>query len=165
MESKDWMIGLATLLAPLFAVQISLWLERRRDEREEKLKIFKTLMATRASTLDPKHVEALSLIDGVFSSATTQEREIRSKWKQYLDHFGDKSYPKESWGTKRVELLVDLLHSMAVFLGFEFDKTHIKNQTYYPEGFGNVQQEQEALRKAVMELLAGRSSLPVKLAD
>jgi hypothetical protein len=54
---------------------------------------------------------------------------------------------------------------MAVFLGFEFDKTHIKNQTYYPEGFGNVQQEQEALRKAVMELLAGRSSLPVKLAD
>ena len=64
-----------------------------------------------------------------------------------------------------MELLVDLLHSMAVFLGFEFDKTHIKNQTYYPEGFGNVQQEQEALRKAVMELLAGRSSLPVKLAD
>ena len=159
MEIKDWLAVLATLLSPLIALQISELLSRRRQTRDEQLRIFKTLMATRAANLDGKHVEALNMIDVVFHSTNRNELEIRRLWKQYLDHLGDKTYPKESWGVKRVELLVELLHAMAVFLGFDFDKTHIKTQCYYPEGYGEMENDQGLMRKAVVEILQGQRPL------
>lgn len=122
-------------------------------------------MATRAATLDPRHVEALNQIDVVFSGKSKSEGEIRSLWKQYLDHLGDKAYPRDGWGAKRVEMLVDLLHGMAQHLGFEFDKTHIKNQTYYPEGFGNLEGDQQAIRRSLVDILSGKKDFPVTITN
>ena len=51
------MIG-AVLLAPLIAVQVDKYLEKKRNKKERKLNVFKTLMATRGKILDPRHVEA-----------------------------------------------------------------------------------------------------------
>jgi hypothetical protein len=65
-------------------------------------------MATRAANLDPRHVEALNMIDVVFHSNAKIQLEIRRLWKQYLDHLSDKAYPKDSWGPRRLELLVEL---------------------------------------------------------
>jgi hypothetical protein len=50
---------------------------------------------------------------------------------------------------------------MAVFLGFDFDKTHIKNQCYYPEGYGNLEYEYGVIRHSLAEILSGKRSLPV----
>ena len=160
-DGKDWLVVVATLLSPLIAVQVTKWLERRTQGREEQVRIFKTLMATRAANLDPRHVESLNVIDVVFHSNEKQEIEIRRLWKQYLDHLNDRAYPRESWGVKRVELLVELLHSMANFLGFDFDKTHIKNQAYFPEGYGDLENDQTVTRKALREILTGQRSLPM----
>lgn len=136
METKDWLFFLSTLVAPLFAVQATRFLDRKRQDRQDQLSIFKTLMATRAANLDPRHVEALNMIDVVFHADSKPQVEIRRHWKHYLDHLSDKSYPKELWGSRRVEILVELLYAMARHLGLDFDKTHIKNQCYYPEGYG-----------------------------
>ena len=105
MDLKDWLTVIATLLSPLIALQISEVLAGRKQAREEQLRIFKMLMSTRAANLDPRHVECLNLIDVVFHSNARKEIEIRRLWKQYLDHLSDKGYPKDSWGSKRVELL------------------------------------------------------------
>ena len=67
-DMKDWLVVIATLLSPLIAVQVTKWLDRRNQVRDEQIRIFKTLMATRASTLDPRHVESLNVIDVVISS-------------------------------------------------------------------------------------------------
>ena len=165
MDAKDWAIVIATLLAPLFAVQVSQYLERKRQRRNEKLRVFTLLMATRAATLDPRHVESLNLIDVVFHSNATSEVEIRRLWKQYLDHLSDKNYPRDTWGVRRVELLVELLHAMAKHLGFDFDKTHIKNQAYYPEGYGSLEDDQTVIRKALAETLAGKRPFPIWVAN
>jgi len=165
MEVKDWLILLATLAAPLFAVQVTQFLDRKRQQRDEQLRVFKTLMATRAANLDPRHVEALNMIDVVFHSNAKVQIEIRRLWKQYLDHLSDKTYPKDSWGSRRVELLVELLHAIAVFLGFDFDKTHIKNQCYYPEGYGNLEDEQGVIRRSLADILSGKRPLPIWVAN
>lgn len=112
-NGDNWLVVIATLLSPLIAVQVTKWLERKTRSRDEQIQIFKTLMATRAANLDPRHVEALNVIDVVFHSSEKQQIEIRRLWKQYLDHLNDRTYPRESWGVKRVELLVELLHAMA----------------------------------------------------
>lgn len=165
MDLKDWSVVISTLLAPLFAVQVSQYLDRKKQKREEQLRVFKMLMSTRASTLDPRHVEALNMIDVVFHSDSKPEIELRRLWKQYLDHLSDKNYPKETWGVRRVELLVDLLHAMAVFLGFDFDKTHIKNQAYYPEGYGNIEDDQTTIRKSLAEILVAKRPFPIWVAN
>jgi hypothetical protein len=164
-DLKDWLTVFATLLSPLIALQVSELLARRKQAREEQLRIFKTLMSTRAANLDPRHVESLNLIDVVFHSSTKKEVEIRRLWKQYLDHLGDKGYSKDSWGSKRVELLVELLHAMAVALGFDFDKTHIKNQCYYPDGYGDLESDQGTIRRSLAEILSGRRPLPMWVAN
>lgn len=165
MDLKDWLTVIATLLSPLIALQISELLTSRKQAREEQLRIFKVLMSTRAANLDPRHVECLNLIDVVFHSNARKEVEVRRLWKQYLDHLSDKGYPKDSWGSKRVELLVELLHAMAVFLGFDFDKTHIKNQCYYPDGYGDLENVQGTIRRSLAEILSGRRSLPISVAN
>ena len=66
-ELKDWLVVIATLLSPVIAVQVTEYLNRRRQSRDEQLRIFRTLMATRASTLEVSHVQALNSIDVIFN--------------------------------------------------------------------------------------------------
>ena len=165
MDLKDWLLVISTLLSPLIAVQVTELLGRRRQVRDEQLRMFRTLMATRASTLDVAHVQALNSIDVVFSGKSAEQEAIRRQWKQYLDHLNDKNYPREHWDTRRKELLVELLDTMGRHLGFDFDKTHLKNQTYYPQGFGDREAEQAALRKSMSEVMSGKRALPMWVAN
>jgi hypothetical protein len=161
MELKDWLIVCSTLLSPLIAVQVTEYLNRRRQSRDEQMRMFRTLMATRASTLDVAHVQALNSIDVIFNGRAAPQEAVRRQWKQYLDHLNDKNYPREHWETRRKELLVDLLDTMGKHLGFNFDKTHLKNQSYYPQGYGDLEAEQSALRRATFEVVSGKRPLPM----
>lgn len=165
LDLKDWLVVAATLLSPLIAVQVTEFLARRRQVRDEQLRMFRTLMATRASTLDVSHVQALNSIDVVFSGKSAKEEAVRRQWKQYLDHLNDKNYPREHWETRRKELLVELLDTMGQHLGFDFDKTHLKNQSYYPQGYGDLEAEQAALRRSMYEVMSGERPLPMWVAN
>ena len=165
MDLKDWLVVLSTLLSPLIAVQVTEFLGRRRQVRDEKLRMFRTLMATRASTLDASHVQALNSIDVVFSGKSAKQEAVRRQWKQYLDHLNDKNYLREHWETRRKELLVELLDTMGQHLGFNFDKTHLKNQSYYPQGYGDLEAEQAALRRSMFEVMSGKRPMPMWVAN
>ncbi|MDE2314976.1 MAG: hypothetical protein KGK06_01085, partial [Xanthomonadaceae bacterium] len=62
-----WLTIAAVLLSPLIAVQVTRYLDNKKEVRERQLWIFKTLMATRASSMSPHHVEALNRIDLEFT--------------------------------------------------------------------------------------------------
>src|SRR5262249_39032346 len=129
--------------------------------------VFKTLMSFRAAQLAPQFVQALNLIDVEFTSP--KEKDVRDAWKVLLDHFtewGRKAGPQSPQDVKTdaeeaTRLGTELLWSMAKSLGYDFDKVYLKKGAYYPQGLGNVEQEQHALRKGVLNLLAGQSKLPV----
>lgn len=163
MDIKDLLTIIATILSPLIAVQVSQFIERKRQKRDEQLQVFKTLMATRAARLDPRHVESLNVIDVVFNGTSKKEKLIRALWKKYLDHLNDRTHTPQNWHTRSLDLFVELLQSMAIFLGFDFDDTHIKNQGYYPTGFNDIEEDNVAIRKAFKDILTGKSALPVKV--
>ena len=100
---------LATAISPLIAVQVTRYLDDRNEERGRKLKVFKTLMATRAYSISPPHVEALNSIDLEFSAQHPKERAVLDIWQQYLDHQGNTGMEAGAWNVRRVDLLVDLL--------------------------------------------------------
>ena len=161
MTLTDILMVLAIAISPLIAVQVTRYLDDRNEERGRKLQVFKTLMATRAYTLSTAHVEELNRIDLEFSSKRPLEKAVLDQWLQYLDHLGNQALTGQAWADKRVDLLVDLLFAMAKALGYEFNKTQIKNGTYSPTAHGRVESEQENLRRLTLELLESKRSIPI----
>ena len=170
MTTTEALTIIALLVGPLVAVQVTRYLDDRREIRQRKLWIFKTLMATRISTLAPHHVEALNRIDLEFNPKRPKEKEVINAWKAYLDHLNQNqaSFSLEqmrSWVERRIDLLCDLLHTMANVLDYDFDKTHIKNACYYPRGYGEHEADWMAIRVAARELTEGKRSIPISLVN
>ncbi len=130
MTIADWLMILAVLLGPIISVQLTRFLDSKKERRERKMEIFKTLMATRAYAVSWDHVVALNRIDLEVNKDNKKEKAVIEAWKAYRDLLGAKGMSSEQWNIKRVDLLVELLYSMAQVLDYDFDKTHIKNSSY-----------------------------------
>lgn len=74
MGISDWLMIFAVLTGPVIAVQLTRYLDNRKDENERKVMIFKTLMATRSYPLSWNHVEALNRIDLEFNQKIGKKR-------------------------------------------------------------------------------------------
>ena len=161
-ETRDVAIVLATLIGPFLAVLVAE--ERRRwiDSRTRKVHIFRTLMATRSATLAANHIEALNLVEVEFHSSRSREREVVEAWRLYRAHLYDHAYPRETWESRRADLMVDFLHSMAVALGYSYDKATIKQGAYYPVGYGDAEKDNLDIRKMWLQVLRGERQLPMK---
>jgi uncharacterized protein DUF6680 len=159
---KEIIIAVATVIAivagPVLALEMQRRLDKGREERNRKLTIFKTLMAYRATSLAPQFVQSLNLIDVEFNAAA--EKPVRDAWKVLLDHFVELGKDANLLA-KTPDLTADLLEKMGKCLGYDFDPVYIKKGAYYPQGLGNVEQEQHALRREFLELLRGKRKLPI----
>ena len=61
----DWNIkitDIAIVFATILAVQAQKYLEKGGEIKQRRAWLFRTLMATRATTLSPAHVEALNAV-------------------------------------------------------------------------------------------------------
>lgn len=168
----DWTIKItdiimifAIIVGPIIAVQITEFIRRHQDQRDRKMYLFRTLMATRSATLAPAHIEALNLVEIEFHSNNHQDCKVVNAWKLYRAHLFDSNYPKESWDARRADLLVELLYEMSSELGYNYDKAHIKGGTYYPKNYGDTELDQTEIRKLLLELLRGNRTLPVSVPE
>jgi hypothetical protein len=82
----DVIMIFAVFLAPLFALWAQWRLQLRREGRDQRIRIFKTLMAARATPLDINHVQSLNMIDVEFSKGTAADTAIRGAWETYRNH-------------------------------------------------------------------------------
>jgi hypothetical protein len=155
----------AVLAGPIIAVQLTRYLDNRREVRDRKLQVFKTLMATRSYMVSWDHVVALNRIDLEFNGRNRKEKAVIEAWRAYLDLLGDRNLSPEQWGGKRIDLMVELLHKMGQVLDYDFDKTHIKNSSYSPKAHGNIEEQQEAIRRGLIELLDGKRAVPMYVID
>lgn len=153
---------IALVFGPLIGIQITRWLDDRKEVRDRKLAVFKTLMETRAYNTSWEHVGALNRIDLEFDKRKPGEKKVLDAWKAYLDLLGTKGMSPEQWNIRRVDLLVKLLHEMAAVLNYDFDEVTIKNSAYSPISHGKLEDQQETIRNGVIELLEGKKSLSVR---
>lgn len=122
-------------------------------------------MATRAYTVSWAHVEALNRIDLEFEKSKAKEKEVIDAWKAYHDLLGNDKLTPDQWAARRIDLLVELLHKMAIVLNYDFDKTHIKNSSYSPRAHSDMEAQQEAIRKWTIEVLEGKRVLPLHVTN
>lgn len=165
MTLNEFLTIVAIVIAPVVAVQVQKKLEVFREQRGRKLWVFKTLMATRAATVSAEHVQALNMIDLEFREK--RYKSVTIAWKTYLDHLS--SYPKDDeklqpiWGERRVDLLTNLLLEMGRSLGYEFDEVHVKKGIYAPEAHGRLEDENVFIRRGLLDLLYGDTSLKMNV--
>jgi hypothetical protein len=151
----------AVVIGPIVAVVIADRNRKNSESNERREHVFRSLMATRSSNLSPSHVESLNLVDVLFQDGTKHGNRVVDQWKLYLDHLNDTNYPRDSWGTKRHELLVELLYEMSGYLKYSFDKSHIKKGTYYPSGYSEAENETIETRKLWLSILRDERGLPM----
>lgn len=157
---------LAILLAPVFAIQVSVYLDRRREEKYRRMYTFRTLMATRAARLSADHINALNMIDVEFYGKDRKSRMVVDAWKIYLDHLENKVLLEsslETWASKGLDLFIELLSEMAAFLNYDFDKVSIKKTSYSPEAHGQMEDDQLIIRKGLSALFSGKYAIPIKV--
>lgn len=180
MEDTNFRIGdlaivFATLLGPILAVQTQKLLERRGEERRRQVQLFEDLMATRASVLSPRHIEALNAIPLVFFNSKKIRITSRSKlqkiddeWTAYFDHLSDHvrlEANNQIWHRDRVQKLVSLLLSISNFLGCSFDRKDIENGIYTPEGPARLEEDHLAIIGGLAALMRGDKRLNVNVFD
>jgi len=155
-------------LSPIIAVQLEKYLEKRREVRVKKIRIFSALMSTRATPLAPLRIEALNLIDIEFYESS----KIREAWKALLDNYADvpsdKNLPNfqqklELHFQKREELNVDLLFEMAKDLGYHYDKVQLKKGCYIPQGHAELELDNAKIRQGFMEILSNKKAFPIAI--
>jgi len=159
----DIVMIFAVLFGPIIAVRLTRYLDDKKEIRGRKLLIYKTLMATRSYVLSPQHVEALNRISLEFSLKTKHDIKVLSCWRQYLDWLGDKSLPLDQWGVRRMDLFIELMYQMGLSLGYDYDKTMLKNEAYIPTGHEHMEQQHEAIFQGLVNLLQGKAQLPIKI--
>jgi hypothetical protein len=166
MTISDSVLILATLLAPVLAVQVQKYLERRREAEKRRSDVFRIIMATRATRLAPLHVEALNMIDVEFYGR--KYKRITDAWRAYRDNLSN--IPKDApeaemalWHDRNDELFTNLAFEMSVALRYEFDRVHIKRAAYMPVGLGEVDDEFRIIRKALVSILSGKHPIPMSV--
>ena len=161
MSWKEIINLLAIILGPILAIQVSQKLEDYKQRKARQVNIFKVLMATRATPIDVRHVEALNMIDIEFNGKNSKEKDVLRAWKDYLDHLRNNASSLEFWGPKKEELFVDLLHKMAICLNYKFEKSDLRNTSYFPKGLGQIHDLQRIILERFGEILNGERGFPV----
>lgn len=162
---------LAILAGPLVGIRVQTWLEAQRSKRERRERIFKTLMVTRGTALSYAHVEALNTIDIEFLGRSGADKNVRNAWKAYLDHLNNRSISdpqatpdvKNRWNERTTDLLVDLLYEMSCAVGYDFDRTYIRRAAYTPIKYGDMEFENDVIRKLLVRILAGDRAIPISI--
>ncbi len=173
----------AILVGPMFAIFITLWRDTRKEKHDRRMDVFKTLMRTRRTPINPEHVGALNLIEFEFSN----DQDVMKWWKQLFEHFGteharsDTETPAEHasdeergrrdqkfyerLSNERQRLLTKLLHAMARALNFNIEQLEIFEGGYTPQGWFDIELEQRAIRQFAVDLYLGRKALPIAVLD
>lgn len=157
-----------TLAGPILAVQTQKLIERLRENRERKLRIFNILMATRAARLSPGHVEALNMIDIVFHGNRAKDKAVIESWRLYHDHLKHlkEPYTQEelnSWSEKGNDIFIELLYSMAQALNYDFDRVLLKRGIYTPKAHSENELAQIGIRDSLLKVLSGEQPLPMSV--
>lgn len=173
MEISNWLIISATLLGPILAVQAQKAVESFRQRKGQKLLVFHHLMATRAARVSPEHVQALNIIDLAFygsrilgiSKRKKTEQSVLDAWHEYHDHLGTQSDENSVniWNVKGDELFINLLYAISKDLGYKFDRVQLKKGAYSPVAHGNLELEQNVLRRLAIKVLSGDRNLKLDI--
>ncbi|WP_318432958.1 DUF6680 family protein [Photobacterium leiognathi] len=173
MDTKDIIMTAAVIIGPILAVQAQKLVESFGDKRERRMRIFRTLMSTRAERVHREHVQSLNMIDIEFYGRvipvfrikyqSKKEQAVTHAWKMYNNHLNRQSEYEslEQWRKKSDELFVELIYSMSQCLSYDYDKVQLERDCYRPKAHGDYEQSQLNILTGFEKVVSGERPLPM----
>lgn len=160
---EEWLTVAAIVLGPLLAFAVQNYRDARRERTNRKLEIFRKLMLTLKLPLNPVHVDAINSIPVEFYD----DHKVLDAWRLYASHLNQRHQPGDDiarWGERKFDLLVKLVHLIGQGLGYgTIDEAAIRDNTYVPQGYADVESEWQQIRKAWLDVLNGRRPVPTTM--
>ena len=151
MTINDFLTLAALIIIPIVAVVIAQWLQNRSEKRKDKMQIFKTLMTSRIYGWTPDSVNALNIIDIVFSD----DKKVRAAWKDLNDKYRVTN-PDQQHLKKIENAQYKLLEAMANSLGYKDKITWETIQNpYMPVGMAQQIEAQKNMQQAYYSAING----------
>lgn len=151
MTINDYLTLAALIFIPIVAVVIAQWLQNRSEKRKDKMQIFKTLMTSRIYGWTPDSVNALNIIDIVFSD----DEKVRAAWKDLNDKYRVTN-PDQQHLKKIENAQYKLLEAMANSLGYKDKITWETIQNpYMPVGMAQQIEAQKNMQQAYYSAING----------
>ncbi|MBC8049326.1 MAG: hypothetical protein H7X92_04150 [Chitinophagales bacterium] len=164
MTTSEIINFIAIFVGPIIAVLISLWLQDRRETKQQKLQTFRTLMRTRRMRLSPEHVHGLNLVELEFM----HNSEVMLAWKKYMENLdaNKNPFPKDpdklqAYLADRDSTLTKLLYQIGLSLGFRIEQLDILQGSYAPQAWEDDEAQLRHLRELMIEVMAGRRAVPI----
>lgn len=166
MDITAWLTIAAIVIGPIAAVLVTRYVDERRDARARRMEIFRTLMRTRRTPHFAEHVGALNLVEIEFA----KYKDVIDEWKHLFEHLGTRytqgtGESLEAFNRRlndeRQSRLTLLLHAMAKSLGHKVDQIEILQGGYGPQIWADIEDEQTAVRRLLLDILSARRPLPV----
>ena len=142
---------IAIIFSPIVAVVIGQKLQERKELRDDRMKIFKTLMTSRIYPWTNEMVNALNSIDIVFAD----DKKVRQAWKELFDKYNVSV--ADDFDCKKIQnAQYRLLEKMAQSLGYKEKITWETIQNpYIPRGLQNQIDVQNKNQQMYSEIMAG----------
>lgn len=166
---SDCGIIFATLLGPIFAVQVQSFKESIRQKKidadrqeQETLNIrryiFRQLMAYRANPIDNLFVQALNVVPVDFKGV----HDVEVAYVDYIKHLGiNRDSEPVGWDEKCNDKRALMLQVIAKNLGHDFPIDEIKNNKYMAQGTFNRMLMQDEIIDSVHKILTNKAALNV----
>ena len=65
------------------------------------------------------------------------------------------------WTEKTNDLFTLMLQEMGAVLGYKFDQVMLKRTAYTPVAHGDLEMDQQTIRRGMADILSGKAVLPV----
>lgn len=153
MDNFDWVNVLAILLGPILAVQAQSFIENKREKKQRKLEILKTLIATKSQPQMYEHVRALNLINIEFYG----NKKVISAWEKYYNFLSNGKTETIEWHNEREDLLTKLLSEILEATRFKFNKSQLA--TYTPKAFFDTEISNNILKEKLKTVLSGETAI------
>ena len=155
LQPYEWLTLLGIIVGPILAVLISLWLEARRRDRDQKLIILRLLLTTRHLVSDPSYSAAINLIPIEFAG----DRPIQTAYREFIEAANaditeeTKQRVAERASVKQTKLIYAVARSMK----FNIAETDIQTTAYASDGWitrDNLNLDsQRAMRDIAIQLM------------
>lgn len=150
-------VVLATLLGPVLAVYVTREIDATRQRRARQLDVFRLLMSTRRAPLSPDYVRALNMVEIEFHGI----HGVEDAFRELMTNINASRPLPANWHERQRSLTTKLLSAMAKELGYNIQQLDVLEGDYWPQGFADIEAEQQQVRQVVLEVFSGRRPLVV----
>ena len=138
-------ILISAVLSGIFATVVTLWWQNKNQIRQEKVRIFSTLMSKRYDITVEDCVQALNMIDVVFY----KDEKVRAAWRDFKNatDMPDTEAKPQVITDKRLKML----EVMAESIGYKNIRWDDIKEYYYPKGLSDRKRDEAILRRVQID--------------